>query len=78
MMGRKKHLWLSVSSDLAIDARRDLDDLGATFIKSYQLKDLPYSKISIKEGVLFATYSSLISYSRTGTIVMSDSLIITR
>lgn len=26
--GRRKHLWLSVGSDLKFDARRDLDDVG--------------------------------------------------
>lgn len=26
--GRRKHVWISVGNDLALDARRDLDDLG--------------------------------------------------
>lgn len=26
--GRHKHLWLSVGSDLKIDSKRDLDDVG--------------------------------------------------
>jgi hypothetical protein len=25
---RKKHIWLSVSSDLKLDAQRDLNDVG--------------------------------------------------
>jgi hypothetical protein len=28
MHKRKKHIWLSVSSDLKLDAQRDLNDVG--------------------------------------------------
>lgn len=28
LRGRRKHVWISVGNDLALDARRDLDDLG--------------------------------------------------
>ncbi|MCH99198.1 strawberry notch-like protein, partial [Trifolium medium] len=31
--GRKKALWISVGSDLKYDARRDLDDMGASCIE---------------------------------------------
>ncbi|MCI08742.1 strawberry notch-like protein, partial [Trifolium medium] len=31
--GRKKALWISVGSDLKFDARRDLDDMGASCIE---------------------------------------------
>lgn len=27
------HRWISVGSDLKFDARRDLDDVGATYIE---------------------------------------------
>ncbi|CAN0409567.1 unnamed protein product, partial [Discosporangium mesarthrocarpum] len=28
LYGRRRHVWISVGNDLALDARRDLDDLG--------------------------------------------------
>ena len=40
--GRRKHLWLSIGSDLRLDARRDLDDAGGTDIKIHALNKLPY------------------------------------
>ncbi|XP_042027486.1 protein FORGETTER 1-like isoform X1 [Salvia splendens] len=69
--GRRKALWISVGSDLKFDARRDLDDVGATCIEVHALNKLPYSKldskaVGIKEGVVFLTYSSLIASSERG------------
>lgn len=70
LLGRRKSLWLSVSNDLKYDAQRDLDDIGAQFIEVHALNKLKYAKISsppnggIKRGVIFATYSSLISESQ--------------
>ncbi|KAJ0098751.1 hypothetical protein Patl1_19774 [Pistacia atlantica] len=69
--GRRKALWISVGSDLKFDARRDLDDVGATCVKVHALNKLPYSKLDsrslgIKEGVVFLTYSSLIASSEKG------------
>ncbi|CAN6455835.1 unnamed protein product [Victoria cruziana] len=69
--GRHKALWISVGSDLKFDARRDLDDVGASCIEVHPLNKLPYSKldsksVGIKEGVLFLTYSSLIASSEKG------------
>ncbi|KAI3945077.1 hypothetical protein MKW98_009881 [Papaver atlanticum] len=69
--GRKRSLWISVGSDLKFDARRDLDDVGATCIQVHALNKLPYSKldsksVGIKEGVVFLTYSSLIASSEKG------------
>ncbi|XP_047315332.1 protein FORGETTER 1 [Impatiens glandulifera] len=69
--GRRKALWISVGSDLKFDARRDLDDIGATCIEVHALNKLPYSKldsksVGIKEGVVFLTYSSLIASSEKG------------
>jgi len=59
--GVRKHLWISVSNDLKFDAERDLRDLGSGNIPvqllgkaSYSAKDLP------KQGVVFATYASLL------------------
>lgn len=69
--GRRKALWISVGSDLKFDARRDLDDVGATFIEVHALNKLSYSKldsksVGIREGVVFLTYSSLIASSEKG------------
>ncbi|CAO2826033.1 unnamed protein product [Amaranthus hypochondriacus] len=69
--GRKKALWISVGSDLKFDARRDLDDVGATIIEVHPLNKLPYGKldsksVGIREGVVFLTYSSLIASSEKG------------
>ncbi|EDV22204.1 uncharacterized protein TRIADDRAFT_29150, partial [Trichoplax adhaerens] len=69
--GRKRALWYySVSNDLKYDSARDLKDIGAERIKIYSLNKFKYGKISSKEngcvrkGVIFATYSSLISESQ--------------
>ncbi|TVU15826.1 hypothetical protein EJB05_39365 [Eragrostis curvula] len=69
--GRHKAVWVSVGSDLKYDARRDLDDVGATCVQVHPLNKLPYSKldskaIGIKNGVIFVTYSSLIASSERG------------
>ena len=70
----KKALWFSVSSDLKVDAARDLIDIGAEDIPLYLLGKLPYVYIgthgkqgqNIDSGVIFSTYSSLISGTSTG------------
>lgn len=73
LLGRRKSLWLSVSNDLKYDAQRDLYDIGAQFIEVHALNKLKYAKISspqnggIKRGVIFATYSSLISESQNAS-----------
>ncbi|MFH4977065.1 hypothetical protein AB6A40_003774 [Gnathostoma spinigerum] len=71
LLGRKRSLWLSVSSDLKFDAERDLRDIGAKNIKVHALNKFKYAKISgkengnVKKGCVFATYSSLIGECRT-------------
>uniref|UniRef100_A0A0N4ZKF1 AAA_34 domain-containing protein n=1 Tax=Parastrongyloides trichosuri TaxID=131310 RepID=A0A0N4ZKF1_PARTI len=71
LRGRKKALWLSVSSDLRWDTERDLRDIGADDIPVVPLNKLRYAKINgpennnFKKGVIFATYSSLIGECRT-------------
>ncbi|XP_074602022.1 protein strawberry notch isoform X2 [Brevipalpus obovatus] len=73
LLGRKKALWLSVSNDLKYDAERDLRDIGAKKIQVYPLNKFKYGKISskdnggFKKGVIFATYSSLISESHASS-----------
>ncbi|KAJ0498287.1 putative protein strawberry notch, P-loop containing nucleoside triphosphate hydrolase [Helianthus annuus] len=69
--GRRKALWISVGSDLKFDARRDLDDVGATCVKVHALNKLSYSKldsksVGIKDGVVFSTYSTLIASTENG------------
>ena len=75
--GVKRHIWISVSADLCVDAERDLTDIGAD-IPIYNITKLPYGKLEtakgaplpkggLKEGVIFATYSALMSRSQKGT-----------
>uniref|UniRef100_A0A672KVY7 Protein strawberry notch homolog 1 n=1 Tax=Sinocyclocheilus grahami TaxID=75366 RepID=A0A672KVY7_SINGR len=72
LLGRKRSLWFSVSNDLKYDAERDLRDIGAKNIQVYSLNKFKYGKISskhngsVKKGVIFATYSSLIGESQSG------------
>ena len=37
--GRFKAVWLSASADLALDAHRDLTDIGAEILPQYRLTD---------------------------------------
>ncbi|OUC47899.1 hypothetical protein D917_06568 [Trichinella nativa] len=70
LLGRKRSLWFSVSSDLKYDAQRDLEDVGAQKIKVHALNKFKYTKVSgkengsVKKGVIFATYASLIGESQ--------------
>ncbi|CAF0804799.1 unnamed protein product, partial [Didymodactylos carnosus] len=70
ILGRKKSLWLSVSNDLKYDAQRDLSDIGAQKISVHPLNKFKYDKLSspqngsVKRGIIFATYSSLIGESQ--------------
>ncbi|TMS08573.1 protein strawberry notch homolog 1 isoform X1 [Larimichthys crocea] len=72
LLGRKRSLWFSVSNDLKYDAERDLRDIGAKNIQVHALNKFKYGKISskhngsVKKGVIFATYSSLIGESQSG------------
>jgi hypothetical protein len=43
--GRKRHLWLTIGSDLRIDSRRDLDDVGAGAVPLHPLNKLPYGAL---------------------------------
>ena len=42
---QQRAVWLSVSRDLGVDARRDLDDIGATDVPLHHLVKLPYGPI---------------------------------
>ncbi|KAL6756388.1 hypothetical protein V8C86DRAFT_3136630 [Haematococcus lacustris] len=65
--GRRKAAWFSLSSDLCLDAQRDLSDLGAhiTVINNVQTLDRETRALGLsqdfQEGCLFLTYSSLVS-----------------
>lgn len=67
LLGRKKAIWFSVSTDLKYDAERDLRDIGADQITVHALNQSKNSSApkdvigSIKEGVIFSTYSDLIA-----------------
>ena len=67
--GRPRHLWFSSSSDLRVDAQRDLQDVGVhgcQVIDGCQgldrsaCKGLGISK-DMQAGVLFSTYATLVS-----------------
>ncbi|KAG0426589.1 hypothetical protein HPB47_026293 [Ixodes persulcatus] len=66
LRGRKRAIWVSVSTDLKVDSERDLSDIGAAEkIKVHSLKEFKYSKIPPEvNGVMFSTYSSLIGESQ--------------
>mmetsp|Transcript_13833 Transcript_13833/g.20720 ORF Transcript_13833/g.20720 Transcript_13833/m.20720 type:complete len:1394 (+) Transcript_13833:36-4217(+) len=65
--GRGKHIWFSISSDLRVDAQRDLCDVGChvRVIDSCQSLDaiekLAFGSSTSKRGIVFSTYSTLIS-----------------
>jgi hypothetical protein len=57
--GRKKALWVSVSSDLKQDAFRDLKDVDAAHIPIELINDFSGKvDITMPEGIIFTTYSS--------------------
>lgn len=65
LCGRRKSIWFSVSTDLKLDAERDLADIGAR-IPVHLLGKFPYGKkISAEYGVIFTTYSGLVSKSQS-------------
>ncbi|XP_064461172.1 protein strawberry notch homolog 1-like isoform X2 [Ornithodoros turicata] len=72
LLGRKRAIWVSVSNDLKYDSERDFRDIGAGKIEVHSLNKFKYAKISskvngsVKKGVIFSTYSSLIGESQSG------------
>jgi predicted RNA methylase len=64
---RLRAVWLSVNNDLLESARRDLTDLGLADIPLARINDYtPAEEITMPRGVIFSSYSSLISGARTG------------
>lgn len=65
LCGRKKAIWFSVCTDLKLDAERDLKDVGAK-IPVFLLSKYSYGRrINEDHGVIFTTYSGLISKSQS-------------
>ncbi|KAF6018566.1 hypothetical protein EB796_023110 [Bugula neritina] len=70
--GRDKHIWFSVSNDLIIDAQRDLRDIGCFINVIDGCKGIDKGTTlfglseSIRSGVVFSTYSTLVSNVCTG------------
>jgi P-loop containing NTP hydrolase pore-1 len=62
--GRKKAVWLSVSSDLKHDAARDFADIRAK-IPCFALSEYGYTKLTEKSGCIFVTYRRVILASCT-------------
>jgi P-loop containing NTP hydrolase pore-1/C-terminal domain on Strawberry notch homologue len=64
--GRRRALWLSVNNDLMDSALRDLTDLGVR-VPLARINDyLAIQDITLPEGVIFSSYSSLISSAKSG------------
>jgi len=65
--GRTRHLWLSTSTDLYVDAKRDMGDLGLHIKVINGCKELDREwratglSADFQEGVMFCTYSTLVS-----------------
>lgn len=64
LQGRRRHLWFSASADLHLDARRDLDDIGAEEIDCHKQLTVKSSRILEGDGVIFSTYNGLIATSK--------------
>ena len=66
LRGRERSIWVSVSKDIMFYAEQDLGDIGAGNISVHPLNKMKYSEISVDSGVIFSTYSLLISESKLG------------
>ena len=51
------------------------DDIGASHIEAVSLNKFGYKKIPMREGVIFATYSSLVSQSKASTLTRLQQII---
>ncbi|GAQ81070.1 Nuclear helicase [Klebsormidium nitens] len=64
----RKAVWFSASSGLHYDAERDIGDLGALkYMKLHRLDQYGYGDLPMDSGVLFSTYTMLVSVSSDGT-----------
>jgi hypothetical protein len=67
LRGRKRACWFTCNNDLVVDARRDLDDIGASDIPLRSLTGLDAGRRiadDFDEGVLLVTYSCLVASSK--------------
>jgi len=65
--GRYRSIWVSLSTALYYDAKRDFRDLGRADINVYPLHKLPYGQLDpaeVGDGVMFCTYQSLIAQNK--------------
>ncbi|KAL6066398.1 Protein strawberry notch 2 [Balamuthia mandrillaris] len=62
LRGRRKAVWMSMSPTLLYAAKRDMEDIGAGFIPLHEVPS-SYDELTFEEGVLFLTYSKLVSKS---------------
>jgi hypothetical protein len=70
LRGRKNSIWLSVSNEHKYDAKWDLRDIGTDQIAFHHLYTSKRSLVSagdvfgsVKEGVVFSTFSNLTEFS---------------
>ncbi|XP_069103404.1 protein strawberry notch homolog 1-like isoform X2 [Argopecten irradians] len=72
---RTKHIWFTISSDLIVDSRRDLTDIGChvRVIDGCQELDRETRVLGLpadfKEGVVFSTYATLVSSVYRGSAI---------
>lgn len=59
IQGRKKAVWLSVSSDLEYDIDRDLRETSANKITIFNLNKLKPLTLSADGNVVYSTYTHL-------------------
>lgn len=69
-------VWFSASSGLHYDAERDIGDLGALkYIKLHRLDQYGYGSLAFDSGVLFSTYSMLVSTSASDGTARLDQIV---
>ncbi|KAK7104354.1 uncharacterized protein [Littorina saxatilis] len=70
--GRTRHIWFTISTDLIVDSRRDLTDIGChtKVIDGCQELDRETRVLGLppglKEGIVFSTYATLVSSVQSG------------
>ena len=66
--GRLRSIWVTISTALLHDSKRDFKDLGRPDVNVYPLHKLGYGELEedIVDGVMFCTYQSLISKNKHG------------
>ncbi|KAL5003970.1 hypothetical protein ScPMuIL_017426 [Solemya velum] len=76
--GRTKHIWFTISTDLIVDSRRDMTDIGCyvKVIDGCQELDRETRVFGLpadfKEGVVFSTYATLVSSVQRGSDISGN------